>query len=65
VQAISFESGNSPTVIKRDYMELVSEEAAKKWFSIFPKPKPGETPGEPKPAAGSDKVEANAKENSA
>ena len=27
------------TYIRRAYLELVSEEAAKKWFSIFPKPK--------------------------
>jgi integrase len=37
IAEVALESGNSPTVIRRDYFELVSEEDALKWFAIFPK----------------------------
>ena len=33
---VALESGNSPEVIQRDYRELVTEDAAKRWFAISP-----------------------------
>lgn len=33
---VALESGNSPAVIQESYMELVTETAAKKWFSLIP-----------------------------
>lgn len=32
----SLEAGNSPKVVKQDYLEIVDEAAAKDWFSISP-----------------------------
>ncbi len=32
----SLEAGNSPKVVKQDYLEVVDEDSAKKWFSISP-----------------------------
>lgn len=32
----AFEAGNSPQVIQRDYLKVVSERQAKQWFSIYP-----------------------------
>jgi integrase len=32
----SLEAGNSPKVIKQDYLEIVDEDTAKDWFSISP-----------------------------
>lgn len=32
----SLEAGNSPQVVKKDYLEVVAEDAAKDWFSISP-----------------------------
>jgi integrase len=36
----AFEAGNSPQVIQRDYLKVVSERQAKRWFSIYPDPLP-------------------------
>ncbi len=36
VNKVALEAGNSSTMIFRHYRELVSEEAAEKWFSIYP-----------------------------
>jgi integrase len=36
----AFEAGNSPQVIQRDYLKVVSERQAKQWFSIYPDPLP-------------------------
>jgi len=36
VARVALESGNSPRVIQRDYLELVTEDAAKKWFALVP-----------------------------
>lgn len=36
IAQVALESGNSPGVIQREYLELVTEEEAKKWFSIVP-----------------------------
>jgi integrase len=36
VQRVSLESGNSPRVIQREYLELVTETEALKWFGIVP-----------------------------
>jgi integrase len=37
VPQVAFESGNSPQIIDSNYRELVTEQAAKKWFSLRPK----------------------------
>jgi integrase len=37
VAQVALESGNSPGVIQREYLELVTEGEAKKWFSLSPK----------------------------
>ena len=29
------ESGNSPRVIQREYLELATEEEGKKWFAVY------------------------------
>ena len=34
--AVALEAGNSPTMIFKNYRELVTDDAAKEWFSIFP-----------------------------
>ena len=39
IALVADESGNSPAVIKREYMDLVTEQDAAKWFAIFPKDK--------------------------
>ncbi len=36
VQRVALESGNSPRVIQREYLELATEADGKKWFSISP-----------------------------
>ena len=36
VQRVALESGNSPRVIQREYLELATEAEAKKWFEILP-----------------------------
>jgi integrase len=36
----AFEAGNSPQVIQRDYLKVVSEREAKRWFAIYPDPLP-------------------------
>jgi hypothetical protein len=36
VQRVSLESGNSPKVIHKEYLELATEEDGKKWFRIVP-----------------------------
>ncbi|MDB6035042.1 MAG: hypothetical protein JWM16_5380 [Verrucomicrobiales bacterium] len=36
VHRVSLESGNSPKVILKEYLELATEEDGKKWFGIMP-----------------------------
>ena len=36
VNKVALEAGNSPTIIFKHYRELVTEDAAKEWFSIVP-----------------------------
>jgi integrase len=36
VQRVALESGNSPRVIQREYLELATEEDGKAWFAIMP-----------------------------
>lgn len=36
VQRVALESGNSPQIIQREYLELVTEEQGQKWFEIMP-----------------------------
>ena len=36
IQLVALESGNSPAVIQREYLELAPPEDAKKWFAIKP-----------------------------
>ena len=36
IAQVALESGNSPAVIQKDYLELVTETEAKRWFSIVP-----------------------------
>jgi integrase len=36
VPQVSFEAGNSPAVIYRNYLKCVTESAAKQWFGILP-----------------------------
>jgi len=36
VAQVALESGNSPGIIQREYLELVTEEEAKKWFAVVP-----------------------------
>jgi integrase len=51
VPRTAFEAGNSPQVIQRDYLKVVSEREAKRWFSIYPDPLP-QVPGfEPSPSS--------------
>jgi hypothetical protein len=37
VQRVALESGNSPKIIQREYLELATEKDAERWFGIFPK----------------------------
>ena len=37
VAKVALESGNSPRVIQREYLELATEEDGRKWFTVFPK----------------------------
>jgi integrase len=37
VQRVALESGNSPKIIQREYLELATENDGKRWFGIFPK----------------------------
>lgn len=37
VAKVALESGNSPRVIQREYLELATEEEGKKWFAVVPK----------------------------
>lgn len=39
VQRVSLESGNSPKVIQREYLELATESDGKRWFEIMPSAK--------------------------
>ena len=43
VQRVALESGNSPRVIQREYLELATEAEGKRWFNIYP-PANGEKP---------------------
>jgi integrase len=36
IPRVALEAGNSPQVVKQDYLEVVDEDAAKDWFSISP-----------------------------
>ena len=36
VQRVSLESGNSPRVIQREYLELATEDDGRRWLNIFP-----------------------------
>ena len=36
VQRVALESGNSPRVIQREYLELATEEDGKRWFAAMP-----------------------------
>jgi len=36
IAQVALESGNSPGIIQRDYLELVTEADAKRWFAIVP-----------------------------
>ncbi len=36
IQRVSLESGNSPKVIQREYLELATESDGKQWFEIMP-----------------------------
>ena len=38
VAKVALESGNSPRVIQREYLELATEEDGKKWFAVIPPP---------------------------
>jgi len=37
VAKVALQSGNSPRVIQREYLELATEEEGKKWFAVYPK----------------------------
>lgn len=43
VQRVALESGNSPRVIQREYLELATEADGKRWFGILP---PADRPNE-------------------
>jgi integrase len=36
IQLVAMESGNSPAIIQREYLELAAPQDAQKWFSIMP-----------------------------
>lgn len=36
VAKVALESGNSPRIIQREYLELATEEEGKRWFNVFP-----------------------------
>jgi integrase len=36
IAKVSLESGNSPRVIQREYLELATEAEGKRWFAVFP-----------------------------
>lgn len=38
VAKVALESGNSPRVIQREYLELATEEQGKRWFAVLPNP---------------------------
>ena len=39
VARVALESGNSPRVIQREYLELATEEQGRRWFAVVPTPK--------------------------
>ncbi len=41
VAKVALESGNSPRVIQREYLELATEEEGKRWFAVVPKASTG------------------------
>jgi len=43
VAKVALESGNSPRIIQREYLELATEEAGKRWFSVMPQPPKAKT----------------------
>ena len=49
VQRGALESGNSPRVIQREYLELATEEVGRQWFNIFPPTAARPCPTEPPP----------------
>ena len=40
IQLVALESGNSPAVIQREYLEITTPQEAAKWFGIFPQKRP-------------------------
>jgi len=40
IQLVALESGNSPAVIQREYLEITTSQEAAKWFGIFPQKRP-------------------------
>ena len=34
INSVAYESGNSPAMIRKYYLGLVTEEAAREWFSL-------------------------------
>jgi len=43
VAKVALESGNSPRIIQREYLELATEENGKRWFSVMPQPPKAKT----------------------
>ena len=43
VAKVALESGNSPRIIQREYLELATEEDGKRWFSVMPQPPKAKT----------------------
>jgi integrase len=43
VAKVALESGNSPRVIQREYLELATEEDGKGWFAVMPQPPKAKT----------------------
>ncbi len=48
IQRVSLESGNSPKVIQREYLELATENDGKRWFNIIPQAAAALPPAETK-----------------
>ena len=46
VQRVALESGNSPRIIQREYLELATEADGKRWFNIRPPETRELAPGE-------------------
>jgi integrase len=37
IPQVAYEAGNSPEIIQRHYLKVVTEAAAKEWFAVYPK----------------------------